>query len=265
MRFPKIFCFAVLVTVGASRAGAQTVASPTPLPTPRPSPPAPPFLNQTPDFSAWSIGRYNIPGLGGQSAAEVVRSAASVSKPESVTSVVKTGEVRHQTGEVRRPTGQVRHQLRKLKSGEQEDVWYEHGNRVTMESMWKIPLFEGETSGAKSPQGPDFPELSWISAANFVGTQEYQSVSYLIFETGVTEGSATLAKDYGYKLESTFNRAYINADTRLPWMHQIGDVLQRYVFQAAPTTPLEVPPEYQALFDAYERKKIEAARKPIAP
>ncbi len=238
---------AVLTTVGAWPVWGQDA----PSPTPRPTPPAPPFVNATPDYSAWAIARYNIPGLGSQSADAVVHSVETATKPNSVTSVTKTG--------------QVRHQLRKLKTGEQEDIWFERGNRITMESMWKIPLFEGGTSGPKMPQGPDFPELSWISAANFVGTQQYQSAAYFVFETQVTMGDATQAKEYGYKLQSMFNRVYINADTRLPWLHQTGDVLQRYVFQAAPTAALEVPPEYQTIFDNYEKRKLEAARKPVAP
>ena len=247
MKFSSLFCFLVLITAGAPRTGAQTETAPMP----RPTPPAPPFVNATPDFSAWSIVRYTIPGLGSQSAEAVVRSAAAASKPESQASVIKTGPIRHQ--------------VKRLKTGEQEDIWYEHGNRITVESFWKLPLFEGEASAAKQPQGPDFPELSWIAAGNFVGTQAYEGAAYFVFETQVTEGNARLAKDYGYKLSSTFNRAYINADTRFPWLLQTGDILQRYGLQAAPAAMLDVPREYQTMFDAYERRKIEMLRKPVAP
>ena len=255
MKLPKLFCLAVLVTVGTFRAGAQTAAppapTPTPAPTPRPSPPPPPFVNVAPDFSAWTITRYTVPGVGSQPADAVLAGAAKATKPESLSSVTKTGRVRHQS--------------RKLKTGEQVDIWFENSNRIMMESMWKIPVFQGDTSGPKSPVGPDFPELSWIAAENYAGTQGDQSVTYLVFETQVTEGNAALAKAYGYTLNSSFHRAYINADTRLPWLQQTGDVLERYAFQTAPTTPLDVPPEYQAMFDAYEKRKINAARKPIAP
>ena len=258
MKLPTLFCVAVLMTVSAGRSWAQAETSPAPSPTPRPTPPAPPFLNATPEYSAWTISRYIIPGLGSQAADAVIRSAAATLKPDSVTSVTKTGEIRHQSG-------QVRHQIRKLKTGEQEDIWYEHGNRITMESIWKIPMFEGNTSGSKTPLGPDFPEVAWIAAGNFVGTQADHGVTYLVFETQVTEGNASQAKEYGYKLQSTFNRAYIDADTRMPWLHQTGDVLQRYAFLAAPTATLEVPQEYQTMFDTFEKKKLEANRKPVAP
>ena len=247
MRLLALFCTTVLMTSGASRACAQAEASPTP----RPTPPAPPLLNGTPDSAAWKIVRYVIPKLGEQSAEAVVRSVATAPKPESLTSVSKTG--------------QVRHQERKLKTGEQEDIWYEHGNRIIMESVWKIPMFEGNTSGVKLPLGPDFPELAWISASNFVGTQEDQGATYFVFETQVTEGDANKAQAYGYKLQAKFNRAYINADTRLPWLHQTGDILERYFFQAAPKSTLDVPPEYQKMFDTFERKKAESVRRPIAP
>ena len=247
MRLPTLFCVVVLMAGGEFEAGAQEAVAPTP----RPVPPDPPFLKEAPSYSAWTITRYTVPGLGGQAADAVVRSAAAAPKPDSQTTVTKTGRVRHQ--------------LRKLKSGEQEDIWFEHGNRITMESMWKIPVFQGETSGAKSPAGPDFPELSWISAKNFAGTQEAQSNTYLVFETQVTEGSAALAKAYGYQLQSSFDRVYIDAETRLPWLFQSGNVLQRYTFQSPPTAPLEVPPEYQAMFDAYEKRKVDMARKPVAP
>lgn len=247
MRLPTILSLAIVLALGAARAAAQS----SPSPTPRPTPPAPPFVNEAPGFSAWTIARYNVAGSGGQPADVVVRSAAAASKPDIVTTVIKTVPVRHQQ--------------RKIKTGEQEDIWFERGNRITMQSMWKIPVFEGNTSSAKQPQGPDFPELSWISAANFTGIQEHEGASYFVFETQATSGDATQAKEYGYKLAASFNRAFINADTRLPWLHQTGDVLQRYLFQAAPTAQLEVPPEFQAMFDAYEKRKTAASRKPVAP
>ena len=243
-----VFCVAgVLTMAGASRIGAQTA----PAPTPRPTPPAPPFVNAAPDFSAWTIVQFSVPGLGSQAAEGVIRSVTAASKPEGFVSVTKTG--------------QIRHQLKKSKAGDQQDIWYEHGNRITLRSGWKIPLFEGETSSLKQPQGPDFPEFSWLATGNFVGTQDYQGAVYFVFETQVTQGDERLAKEYGYKLTSVFNRAYINADTRMPWLLQAGDVVQRYVFQAVPTAVLDVPAEYQTLFDAYERKKIELAKKPAAP
>ncbi len=243
MKLPTLLCLAVVVTAGTSRICAQA--------TPRPTPPPPPYVGVTPDFSAWSIARYTIPGLGSQTADAVMASLVKPPKPESVTSVTKTGRVRYQ--------------VRKLVTGEQEDIWYEHGSRITMESMWKMPVFQADTSSPKSPIGPDFPEFSWVAAGNFVGTQGDQNATYFVFETQVTEGNAVQAKEYGYKLTSTFNRAYINADTRLPFLLQSGDVLQRYIYQAAPTTPLEVPAEYQKMFDGYEKRKGEMTKKPIAP
>ena len=247
MRASTLVCITVAVAMSGFHAGAQTAASPEP----RPVPPTGPLLHAAPEFSAWTIARSTVLGLGSQTAEAVARSASVASKPDSLTSVTKTDHIRHQT--------------RKLKTGEQEDIWYEHGNRVTMESIWKIPMFEGATSRANLPQGPDFPELAWIAAGNFVGTQEYQNVAYFVFESQVADGNAAAAKEYGYQLKPTFNRAYVNADTRLPWLLQTGDVLQRYVFQPAPTALLEVPPEYQTMFDTYERKKMEFAKRPVAP
>ena len=247
MRLPTLCSLVVLTLVGAALASAQTEASPTP----RPAPPAPPYLNATPDSAAWTIAKYIVPGAAVQPADTVLQSAVKASKPESVASVVKTGQIRHQTS--------------KFKNGVQEEIWYEHGNRITMESVWKIPLFEGDINTPKQPQGPDFPDFSWIAAGNFAGTQEYQGAAYLVFETQVTEGNERLAKEYGYKLNKIFSRAYINADTRLPLLLQQGDNIQRYIFQSAPAAMLDVPREYQTMFDAYERKKIEMARKPAAP
>ena len=247
MKSLTLFSLVVLTLVGAPLAGAQTGASPTP----RPTPPAPPYLNATPDFAAWTIARYIVPGVASQSADGVLQSALKAPKPESVASVVKTGPLRHQTG--------------KSKDGVQEDIWYERGSRVTMESVSKIPLFEGDVSTPKQPQGPDFPDFSWVAAGNFAGTQEYQGAVYLVFETQLTEGSERQAKEYGYKLSKTFNRAYINAVTRLPLLLQRGDNIQRYIFQSPPAAMLEVPREYQALFDAYDRKKSEMAKKSATP
>ena len=247
MKSLTLLCLAVLTTAGGSRAGAQTPASPTP----RPTPPSPPFVEETQDFSAWVVARYKIPGLSSQPPDAVIRSVTKPPKPESVTSVTKTG--------------QIRRQLKKAATGEQEDMWYEHSDRITMKTGWKLPLFEGGASPAKQPQGPDFPELSWLAAGNFVGTQENEGVAYFVFEATVAQGDARLAKERGYKLNSTSTRAYINANTRLPWALQTGDVVQRYIFQAAPTAMLDVPREYQTMFDGYEKAKIMMAKKPAGP
>lgn len=247
MRLLTFLCLAVALMDVDSQAWAQEA----PALTPRPTPPAPPFVGETEDFAAWTIVRYTIPGLSSQKADAVARSIAGATKPESATSVVKTGRVRHQ--------------LKKFGTGEHEDIWFEHGNRITMESMWKIPLFQGETSASKSPIGPDFPELSWIKAENFAGTQEAQSKTYFVFENQAADGAAAPARVYGAEQRPSFSRAYIDADTRTPWLLQTGDVVQRYTFQPAPTSPLEVPAEYQTMFNDYEKGKINATKKKIAP
>ena len=247
MKLLTWLCLTVLTMIGASRADAQTAASPTP----RPTPPDPPFVGATQDFSAWAIVQYNIPGLSSQPPDAVIRSVAKGQKPESLVNVTKTG--------------QIRHQLKKAATGEQEDGWYEHSNRITMKSGWKMPMFEGATSGAKQPQGPDFPELSWVAAGNFVGTQKSEGSVYFVFEMAVVQGDERLAKEDGYKPSSVFSRAFIDADTRLPWALQTRDTIQRYFFQAAPTAMLDVPREYQTIFDNYEKAKTAMAKKPAGP
>lgn len=250
MKLHALLCLAWL-TVAAGRAGAQ--ASDTPAP--RPTLPPGPVLSATPDFAAWTIVLQTVPGLRGQSAEAVTRSAASSAPPDSLTSITKTG--------------QVRRSVRKLKTGQQEEIWYEHGNRLTMESGWKIPMFEVAAAPAGQPLGLDFPELAWVAAGNFVGTQTYQKVDYLVFELQVPDANTEIAKARGFatndKPATTLNRAYIHPETRLPWLLQTGDVLHRYVFQAAPTAPLEVPTAFQAMFDTFEKGRSEPVRRPVAP
>ena len=247
MKLQTLFYIAFAVTMLGQGADAQTV----PLPTPRPTPPSEPLLKPAPEYAAWAIVRQSVPGLGSQPADAVIKAVATANKPDSLTTVTKTGPVRHQATTT--------------KARAQEDVWYEHGNRVVMESAWKTPMFERAVNSPNQPAGPDFPEFGWISPKNFVGTQDSGENTYFVFEMDITEGDANAAKTFGYKLRTTHNRAYVDAETRLPWLLQKDDVLQRYVFQAAPTAALDVPPEYQAMFDTFEKKKAEAARKPIAP
>ena len=247
MKLSALSYVALSMVLAGLQARAQTAASPTPKPTPPPEP----ILKPAPDFAAWTIIRQTIPDLDKEPPEEVIKAVATANKPDSVTSVVKTGLVRHQA------TTQ--------KSHDREDVWYEHGNRVIMETVWKIPIFERAVNSVNQPAGPDFPEFAWISAKDFVGTQEVGEASFYVFESEIAEGDAKAAKQFGYKLKTTRNRAFINADTRLPWLLQTDSVLQRYIFQAAPTAALDVPAEYQAMFDTYEKKKAEAARKPVAP
>ncbi len=248
MKARVLLCLALL-TAAHLPVGAQTAAD---APAPRPVLPPGPVLGTAPDFAAWTIVLQAVPGLHEQPAEIVARRATSSASPDSLTSVTKTGPVRCS--------------VRKLKTGQEEDIWYEHGNRITMESSWKIPMFEVATAPAGQPLGPDFPELGWIAPGNFVGTQHYQDTDYFVFETQVSDINPAMAKVSGYKPTTILNRAYINADTRFPWLLQTGDSLYRYVFQAPPTNPLEAPPEYQTMFDTFEKKKAEArARKSVAP
>lgn len=248
MKPRALLCLALwLVVVG--HAGAQTPTAPPEL---RPMLPPGPILATTPDLAAWTIVLQTTPGLPGQSAEAVVRGAAASVASDSVISVTKTGQVRHWS--------------RRLKGGQQEDVWYEQGNRITTQTGWKIPMFEAAAAPAGQPRGPDFPELTWIAAKNFVGTQHHQDTDYFVFEAQLaSQDHGAMAGEEGRPL-TALNRAYVNAETRLPWLLQTGDVLHRYVFQAPPTVPLEVPPEVQAMFDTFERnKKAESSRKPVAP
>ena len=243
----RLLLIAACVAVAASSIRAQSAD---PAPTPRPTPPPGPLLSDAPDFAAWRIVRQNVPGMSGSTVQVVLRNSA-LPKPESVATVTKTG--------------QVRRRLMKVKTGEQEDVWYEHGNRITLESMWKMPLFESGVSQPKMPQGPDFPELAWVAAKNYVGQEEYLGAVYSVFETKLAARNAAQALQYGIKPTETFNRAFINADTRLPFLLQTEDALQRYVFQGPPTAMLEVPPVFQTLFDTYEKARAEPVRKPVSP
>ncbi len=247
MKLPTLFCIAIWMAMCGSPTQAQEAAAPTP----RPTPPSEPLLKQAPDFAAWTIVRQSIPSLGSQPPDAVMKAVATANKPDSLTTVTKTGSVRHQATTT--------------KERAQEDIWYEHGNRIVMESVWKMPMFERASSLPNQPTGPDFPEVAWITPKSFVGTQTVGEATYFVFEAETTEGDAAAAKAFGYKLKTTHNRAFIDADTRLPWVLQMDNVLQRYVFQAAPTAMQAVPAEYQTMFDNYEKKKAESARKPVAP
>ncbi len=247
MKSVTLFYIAVVVTVCGFRAGAQAPAEPTP----RPTPPSEPLLKQAPEYAAWTIVRQSIPDLGSQPPDAVIKAVATANKPDSLTTVTKTGSVRHQATTT--------------KERAQEDIWYEHGNRIIMESVWKIPMFERAISSPNQPIGPDFPEFAWISPKNFIGTQTVGEATYFVFEAETTGGDAAAAKAFGYKLKTTRNRAFVDADMRLPWLLQTDNVLQRYVFQTPPSARLDVPAEYQAMFDTYEKKKTESSRKPLSP
>ena len=233
MKFPTLSCIVVAMTASASPTKAQSDVSSTP----RPTPPSEPILSPAPSFSAWTVVRQLIPGLEKQPVEGVVKIVTTANKPDSLTTVVKTGVVRHQT------TTQ--------KTQEKEDIWYEHGNCILMESFWKAPMFQRAVNSPNQPAGPDFPEFSWITPKNFVGTQDAQGGTYFVFESDVAQGDARTAREYGQKQRTTHNRALINADTHLPWLLQTESTLLRYVYQAPPTDVLVVPPDYKGMFDAF--------------
>lgn len=234
------------VVAAAFHASAQTPATATP----RPTPPSGPLLEKAPDPGAWTIVSHTIPGLGSQSADAVARAAAERFQPEEVISVTKAGFARHETV--------------KSKNGPTNEIWSEYGLQIMLQTGWQIPAFlEGGYAGTNAPPA-DFPELSWVSTGTFVGTTVYQGAAYLVFETQRTSGNAATAKIYGFGLQPVFNRVYVNADTRLPWLAQLGDVLKQYTFQPS-AEALAVPPAYQAMFDNYTKVKAEGRKTPAPP
>lgn len=251
MRTLSLIVVFVSMAVMGGPASAQTSASPTPPPGP--------LLNKAPDFAAWTIISQRVPAA--LAAAEP--KPASPKLPQVVTTITKTGHVRHSV---------IRHRVRKIDDGSGEEVWQEDQYVVTHESVWKGAQLDFNATSEDTPMA-DFPEFGWISAANFVGVQQVQGAACLAFEATIivggggkeSGGEGGKGNDASMPGAQLHERGFIDLKTRLPKFLLNGDILSSYTFETAPGAMLVLPPADQAMIDSYLNDNAARLRAPQPP
>ena len=104
-----------------------------------------------------------------------------------------------------------------------------------------------------------FPELSWLTAANYNKVEPYKQRPAYVFQEE-SEGSQFLpnvpealrpkAKPGS---SSSVKRAWIDRDTKLPLAYDNGTETRTYEYAQPPTTPLVLPANFAAALEKFKR------------
>lgn len=138
----------------------------------------------------------------------------------------------------------------------------------------KDPGYEHKIVRRSGSQQGDFPELAWVALSNFKGREMVDQKKCLVFTSEfyplqfgdpglymAGQENPGLSIFLGDKVPVT---AYIDEATRFPVKLVVGSDVRVYTLEEPPTSPLEIPPDFQAaLTDVQQR--YNALVKPLSP
>lgn len=100
----------------------------------------------------------------------------------------------------------------------------------------------------------DFPDLSWISAKNYVGTRNIHGTDCLVFKGAIGRGAEAIPA-----------QACLDAKTRLPLVLEVSGTVQTYNFQPTPSARLSFPASLQAQVETMKKTMNAAGNRPDRP
>jgi hypothetical protein len=112
----------------------------------------------------------------------------------------------------------------------------------------------------------DFPELQWISEANFAGIKQVGGQKVLLFRKTIALSAAVQSalKAAGHVATGTLCEATIDAETRLPVSFKNGGEVSTYHFEPPPTSILDLPPEVKSIIVQEQNRIQRLSRVPPA-
>jgi hypothetical protein len=177
--------------------------------------PTPPWVAPVPANAEWTI--------------TLSSPAAGAKPPPSATlqtiHVIKTGTTKHDTIT--------------YSNGTTEEAWYVGKNAFLTDTFSKANIYLTEFSaydfgGLGDPvHSLGFTGFDWVKAGNYDTIVSYQN-----------------ERCYHYRFQGQQQaEAWIQVKDKLPVAYQISGILYVYSFAAPPSTPLALPPAYQAIWD----------------
>lgn len=214
---------------------------------PTPALPAGPLLNPMPDRTKWTIVGPGAPGK-----------------------LTKSGRKSRGTVNGTR-VGDIVHIVEVFNNGSHWDTWNDGHVQVVINPEWKEP------NVTNTKFEPDFKELTWVSAKNFIGIKKVPGHGdCMCFEDKILPaGIANLSKaDVAYAVRDGANiesmkspvSACIEVASRLPVTVQIDDELLTYKFESLPDGfTLTIPPQVQVVIKEQVDKADANSRVPVQP
>ncbi len=147
--------------------------------------------------------------------------------------------------------------------GSTAEEWRYQGYLLTTQPHASVVYVLGRSQDAAvrlpAMSGPAFPELGWLTAANYVKVESIKGkLAYLFQEAAVampalvpgTDPTAALAKAHPAR------RAWIDRETKLPVALDEGNEVRTYEYGDPPSAPLVLPAAFAATL---EKVKHDAA------
>ena len=202
--------------------------------------PAPPFVNQAPEFSAWVV--HFDPAGNPQTGAQKPRTNVHTIKEIDVTK-----------------TREFRREVTVYTDGTTGEFWRYGGLEIMQDPIGKYVniLNPAKTQmAAVNPTKTDFFDVGWIRANDFVGKVAVSGHDCYYFKRAASTSGATAdpmledAEQTAYGHRSL--EAWIDMSTRLPVAFRDEHGLRQYEFGAAPTAMLTLPAIMQKELDRYQ-------------
>lgn len=188
--------------------------------------PKPPALHRAPAMASWTV-TYTY--------AEE-KPPDGKAPPAYVTNLVRTFAVTK--------TGKTYHEETTLLSGKKQDKWVLDG--LQLESIIDSPSIIPIPPPTPDDPQPDYSDyartdfkgLEWVTMKNYTGRQSSEGKTVFAFASTRSGQKVT---------------AQLDVASQLPISATEGGMTCTYVFNAPPTAPLQLPPDFQKVLDAYKR------------
>ena len=213
--------------------------------------PGGPVLAKTADFAKWTTTTITSVPESGTGGTDASPSSEKADLKKTIVTTTKTLPVRLVSTIAA--------------NGEERSIWcLEPFEVLTSQHLPKPLLFTSPNPIYVDYSRSDFPELEWISEANFVGIQKVGERQELHFRTTIAPNAsaAATAKAAGHELSGTLCEATVDAKTRLPVSFKQGDEISTYNFEEPPTSVLVPPPEVKAIITEEQARLQRLSRVP---
>lgn len=202
-----------------------------------PAIPAPPYLKPTPPMTSWAVFYQ--------------------SGPIKQVNVIRTKNLRVVV---------LLHS-----SGKREELWSDGATHISSSDsgLSTTKFFLGPQTLMEEYQTGDFPDFSWVSRENYIGTVELDKRPCLVFQTkgvkrhGFDFDPETMEPLKPAKPSGPLLTAWIDEATRLPVQFAIESEIQKVVFGNPPKALLNIPGPVAELFQQMNQvNQISTVRAP---
>ena len=200
-------------------------------------PPSPPFVARAPAISRWTV------------------TIVSKLKPASPGGQESAGKYQAVIGK----SGDRRREVTVFSNGTRAEIFSVAGLSFVQRSGFA----PGDVVVKSAPRLPtDFPELAWLSAQNYVGTEKDHGKKYRVFAYSPKvmkpnySGPETVVQPETAGREGAKVQAWIDAETGLPAKLADSTSERTYQFSEATAADLDPSPDIRKRLEAYFEGKI---------